>query len=228
MTNQTDLNLLGAVLDVVLESDSLNDICRRAVLSSASNNTFRGCHIQSLNQAGQLEADAHYGVDLPENYRATAEDALYSRELKFTPETPTTAAMIALPLLSGDLPAAVAILVLKPGANRQYIGDEIVPLIGKLVGHHLIQLKATGKAKGIQTFSGTRSVADMSTRQLKILEFMAEGLTNAEIARKLLLSESTVRQESVKIYRTFNTDNRQMAVAFGREAGIIAKLDMAS
>ena len=62
---------------------------------------------------------------------------------------------------------------------------------------------------------------------MKILEFMAEGLTNAEIARKLLLSESTVRQESVKIYRTFNTDNRQAAVAAGREAGLIAKLDLA-
>jgi hypothetical protein len=129
MTHQTDLTLLGAVLDVVLESDSLNDICRRAVLSSASNNTFRGCHIHSLNQAGQLEADAHYGVDLPANYLKTAEDALYSRALAFTPETSTSAAMIALPLLSGDLPAAVAILVLKTGDNHQYIINQIVPLI---------------------------------------------------------------------------------------------------
>lgn len=227
-TNQTstDVEHLGILLDIVLVSDSLNEICRRAVLSPATNNVFRGCHIHLLDQSGQLAAEARYGADLPENYQDLANQALYSLKLQFQPESGNQPAIVALPLIAGDLPTAVAILVLKPGAKRPYISEAITPLISKLVGHQLVQ--KSNKSPGIQTFSGTSSVAEMSTRQVKILEFMAEGLTNAEIARKLLLSESTVRQESVRIYRTFNTDNRQMAVALGREAGIIAKLEIAS
>lgn len=227
MPHATDLALLGLVLDVVLESASLDDVCRRAVLSPGSNNTFRGCHIHRLEQTGKLTPAGHFGAELPSNYLETAEAALYSRQLRFTAETASTAPIIAIPLLSGNLPTAVATLVLRPGASRQYFSDQIVPLISKLVGHQIELLTASGRAKGIQTFSGSSSVAEISTRQIKILEFMAEGLTNAEIARKLLLSESTVRQESVRIYRIFNTDNRQEAVAAGREAGVIAKLQMA-
>jgi DNA-binding CsgD family transcriptional regulator len=215
------------VLDVVLESSSLDDVCRRAVLSPASNNTFRGCHIHLLDKTGQLTPDAHFGQDLPDNFKSSAQEAIYSRNLIFTPETPTSAALVCIPLISENLPIAVAILVLRPGANRQYFSDRIVPLISKLVGHQLNLLKLSGRAQGIQTFSGAAHVSEISTRQVKILEFMAEGLTNAEIARKLLLSESTVRQESVRIYRIFNTDSRQAAVSAGREAGIIAKLEMA-
>lgn len=227
MPQAANLALLAEVLDVVIESSSLDDVCRRAVLSPGSNNTFRGCHIHLLEQSGNLTQAGHFGADLPSNYLETAEAALYSRQLKFTPETSSTAPFIAIPLISGNLPTAVATLVLRPGANRQYISDEIVPLISKLVGHQIDQLTSAGKARGIQTFSGAAHVSEISTRQVKILEFMAEGLTNAEIARKLLLSESTVRQESVRIYRIFNTDNRQEAVSAGREAGIIAKLEMA-
>ena len=220
--SSTDIEYLGVLLDIVLQSESLNEICRRAVLSPATNNTFRGCHIHLLDQTGQLVPEARYGADLPQDHKDLANQALYSLNLQFQPETATQPALVAVPLISGDLPAAVAILVLKPGAKRPYISDSITPLISKLVGHQLAQ--KSNKSQSIQTFSGTSSVAEMSTRQVKILEFMAEGLTNAEIARKLLLSESTVRQESVRIYRIFNTDNRQEAVALGREAGVIPKL----
>jgi DNA-binding NarL/FixJ family response regulator len=78
----------------------------------------------------------------------------------------------------------------------------------------------------VQTFSGKPTIDELTGRQLQILDFMAEGLTNVEISRKLLLSESTIRQESVRIYRTLETDNRQDAVAKGRAAGLIAKLPM--
>jgi DNA-binding NarL/FixJ family response regulator len=76
----------------------------------------------------------------------------------------------------------------------------------------------------VQTFSGKPTIDELTGRQLQILDFMADGLTNVEISRKLLLSESTIRQESVRIYRTLETDNRQDAVSKGRAAGLIAKL----
>lgn len=224
-TANTDIEYLNVLFDVVLQSESLPELCRRAVLSPGTNNVFRGCHIHALDEIGQFSPEARFGADLPADYQTLANSALYSRTLQFQAETGTQPALVAVPLIAGDLPAAVAILVLKPGATRPYISNTITPLISKLVGHKLTE--KTAKNKQIQTFSGTSNIAEMSTRQVKILEFMAEGLTNAEIARKLLLSESTVRQESVRIYRTFNTDNRQEAVAMGREAGLVAKLPIA-
>jgi len=41
-----------------------------------------------------------------------------------------------------------------------------------------------------------------------------------------LNTESTIRQVSVRIYRTLETDNRQDAASKGRAAGLIAKLPM--
>jgi DNA-binding NarL/FixJ family response regulator len=64
----------------------------------------------------------------------------------------------------------------------------------------------------------------MTTRQLQILGMMAEGLTNAEIALRILLSESTVRQETIRIYRSLGVNNRADATSKGRLLGIIPKL----
>ncbi len=222
-----NLAQVSIALDVVLQSDSLTDICRRAVLTPGTNNVFRGCHILNLDLNGRLTPEAFFGAELPETHAALANEAVITRQLQFAAETPTSPAMVALPLLNQDIPEAVAVLVLKPGAERQYIDNAIVPIISKVAGYHLAQKKNT-KDNRVQTFSGRSSVEEMSTRQVKVLEFMAEGLTNAEIARRLLLSESTVRQESVKIYRSLDTDNRQEAVAKGRALGVISKIQQAN
>ncbi len=222
-----DLDHLSVALDVVLQSDSLTDVCRRAVLAPGTNNVFRGAHILSLDVNGQLVPEAYFGAELPANYLEHAMNAVITRNLEFAAETDTTAATISIPIINNDIPEAVAVLVMEPGTTEQYISPEIVPLISKVAGYHLDEKRASKEGR-VQTFSGKPSVEEMSTRQVKVLEFMAEGLTNAEIARRLLLSESTVRQESVKIYRCLNTDNRQEAVAQGRALGLISKIQQAN
>jgi DNA-binding NarL/FixJ family response regulator len=57
----------------------------------------------------------------------------------------------------------------------------------------------------------------LTPRQEEILEMVAEGLSNAEIARRLWLSESTVRQHLHKVYQTLEVKNRNQAAGlFGR------------
>jgi PAS domain S-box-containing protein len=53
----------------------------------------------------------------------------------------------------------------------------------------------------------------LTTRQLEILALVAEGLSNAEIARRLFLSESTVKWHLRKILRALGVSNRAQAVA---------------
>jgi DNA-binding NarL/FixJ family response regulator len=52
---------------------------------------------------------------------------------------------------------------------------------------------------------------------------MAEGLTNAQIAMQLMLSESSIRQETVKIYRALGVNSRVEASKKGQALGLIGR-----
>jgi DNA-binding NarL/FixJ family response regulator len=50
---------------------------------------------------------------------------------------------------------------------------------------------------------------------------MAIGKTNSQIARSLNLSESTIKQEAVRLFKILGVNTRQRAVSVGKEMGII-------
>ena len=58
----------------------------------------------------------------------------------------------------------------------------------------------------------------LSARQWETLELAAEGLPNAQIARRLFITESTVKQHLHKAYRALGIRNRREATSlFGRD-----------
>jgi LuxR family maltose regulon positive regulatory protein len=57
---------------------------------------------------------------------------------------------------------------------------------------------------------------------LEILRWMSEGMTNREIAARICFSESTVRLESMAIYRILGVRSRSQAVATARQAGLFS------
>lgn len=61
--------------------------------------------------------------------------------------------------------------------------------------------------------------AALTPRQQLILEAMAQGLTNGQIARTISFSESTVRVESMAIYRHYGVHSRHEAVVAARIRG---------
>lgn len=67
--------------------------------------------------------------------------------------------------------------------------------------------------------SQSASQEALTPRQSVILRAMARGLTNGQIAQLIRFSESTVRLESMCIYRHFDVHSRSEAVAAAREAG---------
>jgi DNA-binding CsgD family transcriptional regulator len=54
----------------------------------------------------------------------------------------------------------------------------------------------------------------LSPRQREILELVAEGLPNAQIARRLFITESTVKQHLHKAYKILGVRNRREAAKF--------------
>jgi DNA-binding NarL/FixJ family response regulator len=59
----------------------------------------------------------------------------------------------------------------------------------------------------------------LSARQREILKLVGEGLTNAQIAKELLLSESTVKQHLRAAYKVLGVKNRTEAAKLIRESG---------
>jgi DNA-binding NarL/FixJ family response regulator len=57
----------------------------------------------------------------------------------------------------------------------------------------------------------------LSARQREILGYVVEGLSNAEIGRRLYLSESTIKQHLRAVYRVLGVSNRTEAAKTMRE-----------
>jgi LuxR family maltose regulon positive regulatory protein len=64
-------------------------------------------------------------------------------------------------------------------------------------------------------------VEPLSERELEVLELIAEGLTNREIAAHLYLSLHTVKGHARNIYGKLAVSNRMKAVARGKALGIL-------
>ena len=62
---------------------------------------------------------------------------------------------------------------------------------------------------------------ELSKRQHEIVMMMGKGMTNAQIANELILSESSIKQESVKIFKSLGVENRRDAVRRARNSGLI-------
>src|SRR5947209_8097976 len=58
-------------------------------------------------------------------------------------------------------------------------------------------------------------IGQLSGRELQVLELTAEGLTNAEIAKKLFLSEETIKTYQRKGLSKLQARSRAHAVALG-------------
>jgi LuxR family maltose regulon positive regulatory protein len=64
-------------------------------------------------------------------------------------------------------------------------------------------------------------VEALSERELEVLQLMAHGLTNAEIAGRLYLSPNTLKAHTQNIYQKMDVHSRVQAVNRGRELGLL-------
>jgi DNA-binding CsgD family transcriptional regulator len=64
----------------------------------------------------------------------------------------------------------------------------------------------------------------LTQRQVQVLELLAQGLTLHQIAGRIGFSESTVRMESLAIYRALDVHGRDSAVNAACELGILPRL----
>jgi pimeloyl-ACP methyl ester carboxylesterase/DNA-binding CsgD family transcriptional regulator len=70
-----------------------------------------------------------------------------------------------------------------------------------------------GEAAGDSVFSG------LSARERQVLALMAEGLSNTEIAERLIISEKTVRNHASNLFDKLGVWSRAQAIVFARDHG---------
>ena len=61
----------------------------------------------------------------------------------------------------------------------------------------------------------------ITRRELEILQLIAAGMSNREIAEKLFVSENTVKTHSSRLFEKLNAKRRTHAVQIAKELGLI-------
>jgi LuxR family maltose regulon positive regulatory protein len=108
-------------------------------------------------------------------------------------------------------------------------------------GEGMAHLLAKATAKGIavdycrqllQAFEGGSAgdgtdapqplLEPLSERELEVLRLIGEGLSNREIAARLVISLSTVKGHTANIYGKLGVHRRTLAVARARELGLLS------
>ncbi|MCE9600957.1 MAG: LuxR C-terminal-related transcriptional regulator [Gemmatimonadetes bacterium] len=68
---------------------------------------------------------------------------------------------------------------------------------------------------------GQVATLGLTPRELEILEFIAAGLSNREIAERAFVSENTVKTHSGRVFDKLGVRRRTQAVQRGKELGLI-------
>lgn len=227
----TSFEVFQMALEIVMKSENVEDLCRKFVHAEYLQNVARGAYIYTLNNRSNLIEAAGYGQPFIEGVAEIsawdenpASNAVRGKRQTFSKGDAKTGkpAVVCIPYLKDSVPVGVCAIVLDPKVESSPFSDEVAPALGKL-GAYFLETRGVTPRVSSPT-GGRESIEDLTTRQVTILGYMGDGLTNADISTKVLLSESTVRQETIRIYRALAVSGRQEAVAKGRALGLIQKL----
>jgi DNA-binding CsgD family transcriptional regulator len=216
-------------IDALLVSTGPNDLCRQIVHADFVPDDTRGCQLFYLDNKSSLRPIASYGVTIGLETELSAwDDSPLSeaiREKGIRTGTINTNGqdflVLAIPFVSNGVPTGLVALLIDDVNLVIKFSEGMSQVFSKLGAFYLETLDFGNISNGTGPIN--ISAEDLTSRQLTILGHIESGLVNLEIAKILMLSESTIRQETVKIYRALGVGNRLEAVKKAKALGVLPK-----
>jgi len=125
------------------------------------------------------------------------------KEYKVEDETKT---FIVWPIKIKKSPMTILGMTLRSQVTQTPSEITFLTTVGGLVALHLSSENES--AQNNMQSNEEKAFNLLTRRQREILDLMADGNTNAEIGLQLAYSESTIRQETMKIYEIFEASGR--------------------
>jgi len=95
---------------------------------------------------------------------------------------------------------------------------------GRARGHGALHPHPAGRPEpraAVRAEGASRPQGSGYARELEILQLIANGMSNREIAEKLFVSENTVKTHSSRLFDKLDAKRRTQAVQRGKELGLI-------
>ena len=228
--SKKSLGALESALDALIFSTNSNDLCRTVVHGGFTGVETHGCHLYVLDHNSNLKQIAGYGLlheAATDEFSAwdknPVSECIREKELVFTPAIEDEdRALIAIPFLKDHTPVGCVVLTVAADVKSVPVIPYLVPIVSKLGALYLELSGVQNQSRRDSASASNGNGSDLTSRQIQILEMMAQGMSNVEIAREMLLSESSIRQETVRIYRALSVGGRAEAAKKAKALGIIS------
>jgi len=220
-----DLWLPGAI-QVLNASSTAHDYCKRLTAHPVLGQGMVGNHLFLLTNSGEFRLLGGFGIypfDEDKVFTQFDESVVADAVNKgrFTRQEKVSGYDIQVcPAIKAGIPNGALITVLKPGKG----GDAEFDVHGFQELGYYLTLGIFVSASGFSPAESSKrqpTGEKLTERQLHILNGIAAGKTNMAIAKELILSESAIKQETVKIFRSLGVANRREAAQKAVSMGLV-------
>ncbi len=229
-----DLEVVGHIAEMCATSQTATELARRLVHSEVVGKDAIGSIFYLTTQTGDLDPLGSFGKTpvLGDDLSIWADNPVAKTVSDLKPHselmevTGGQQALVAcIPILKGSDPIGVGVIVRREAGTP--LASKLSPnAIRSIANTYGIWMDALGvKPRGTSpTHIGT-SQEDLTSRQLEVLKEMAKGRPRSD-CRDMILSESSIRQETVRIYRALGVGTRAEAARKALNLGLIEKVSI--
>ena len=223
----TDLWLPEA-LKVINDSSSPADYCRRLTNDQILGQSMVGNHLYLLDSSGIFRLMGSFGIHPYEEDTEFSQfdQSLFAKAVEtsemFRENLDENYDVQVCPALKAGVINGAILTILQKDED----GSEKFQVSGFQELAYYRSIGIFVAASGFSVLERSKrapSGEKLTERQLTILIGIALGKTNILIAQELILSESSIKQESVKIFRSLGVANRQQAATKAKAMGLLTE-----
>ncbi len=181
--------------------------------------TVLGCVLERTGQTSAIVEQEPDVVLVDDEFDGSADTLELIRRVKG--QRPAVVAIIMTTSMNPDWLDAVfgagAAGAISKAAHPAAIAALVLETVNGNILHVHKALSAARRAGAV----GGAAAPSLTARETDVLQLLASGSTNAEIARKLWITEQTVKFHLSNVYRKFNVGNRTEASHFALVNGLV-------